>query len=806
MHARCCIVAAWLIVGCMPAATAAPGISMLNGPLVQFIDADTHEDHTNILVQFSCTVRFLSNTPVSHGASTRITLRLGPDCGSLLGSVPPEFPQIGGGEDLVTSARVESTVPGEVVLELAWSREMDFVMAPTSNASGLRLRLFNVERRRGSGLVLETSSTEVYSVNLNSSQEKFEPGVVEAAAAAYKTQAFESEIDVDSEHWYRLRLGPYSTRAEAERVLNVALNQYPRAWIAVNDEQGDLAPTERAGVPATPTVSTDAPLPDEERSKILGNARTALDNHQYPEAIDLLSRLVRQPEYPARAEAQELLGLVRERAGQLAQAKAEYQAYLQRYPQGAGADRVRRRLQALAAASIAPRSFESGAARPGGWSLVGSTALGYQYDKGQTISAGTTTSSTAMNAGLVYGDLLVRDRGSRYDFTGRVDAGYTHNSASTVGGSQDRTTAAYAELTDRSWGLSGRIGRQTLASQGVVGLFDGLSMGYQINSHFAVSAAGGYPAYTSYSSFSLHQQFETVGLEYSPFLSLVVDAYVFNETEEGFTDRRSLGIQTRFSRPGYTAIALVDYDVYFQQLNSATLIGNFRIGEHWIFGVNLDHRHSPLLEINNALIGQAALDLRSLQASFSQAQLKQLAIDRSALSDTVVLSVSRSLGERWQIMADVAALRLGATPASGGVPATPSTGLDKNASAQLAGSSLLRASDLHIFGVRYDNSPTSRSTTLSWDARFPIGGAWRLGPRFSVARINDPELGGKQTLYLPEVRGDWTSRRQIFEMIAGYQLQQQLAQQQLQNPTDTPQTTSLEQRNLYVSATYRLRF
>jgi hypothetical protein len=43
-------------------------------------------------------------------------------------------------------------------------------------------------------------------------------------------------------------------------------------------------------------------------------------------------------------------------------------------------------------------------------------------------------------------------------------------------------------------------------------------------------------------------------------------------------------------------------------------------------------------------------------------------------------------------------------------------------------------------------------------------------------------------------------------MIAGYQLQQQLAQQQLQNTTGTPQTLSLEQRNLYVSATYRLRF
>jgi hypothetical protein len=321
-----------------------------------------------------------------------------------------------------------------------------------------------------------------------------------------------------------------------------------------------------------------------------------------------------------------------------------------------------------------------------------------------------------------------------------------------------------------------------------------------------LSAAAGYPAYTSYSGFTLRQQFETVGAEYSPLLSLVFDAYLFNESEEGFTDRRSLSVQTRYSRPGYTAIALIDYDIYFQQLNSATLIGNFRIGERWIFGVNLDHRHSPLLETNNALIGQSATDLRALLASIAPLTLKQLALDRTAQSDTAVLSVSRPLGERWQIMADLAALRLGATPASGGVPATPSTGLDKNIGLQLAGSSLLRASDLHIFGVRVDDSPTSRSTTLTWDARFPVGGAWRLGPRFGVARLDDPQLGGRQTLYLPEARADWISRRQIIEMVAGYQLQQQQTQLQLPNQTGTAESSTLEQRNLYVSATYRIRF
>ena len=67
----------------------------------------------------------------------------------------------------------------------------------------------------------------------------------------------------------------------------------------------------------------------------------ALSQRQYPQAVELLTRLLRQPEYPGRAEAQELIGLVRERAGQLAHAKAEYQEYLRRYPDGSAAARVR---------------------------------------------------------------------------------------------------------------------------------------------------------------------------------------------------------------------------------------------------------------------------------------------------------------------------------------------------------------------------------------------------------------------------------------------------------------------------------
>jgi tetratricopeptide (TPR) repeat protein len=809
-------------------ATAAPVSMLPTGPIVQLIDTQELEDHAEISIQFACSVRYVTNTPVSHGTGTTITLRLGPDCGTQFSSPPPELPLVGGGGKLVTGARVDSIVPGEITLELSWSRSLDFVMAPTASGLGLRLRLLNINRRKGSAFVAETEAPASYAVNLDSSQNKFTREAVEAAAAALQTQAYVSETDIEAEHWYRLRVGPFTTRAEAERVLKIAQASYPRAWLAVNDEQTDLSGVERAGVQAASVDRpTDLPLPDEQRSQILRDARVALEKHQFPEAVDLLNRLLRQPEFPARAESQELMGLVRERAGQLAQAKAEYEEYLHRYPDGAGAARVRGRLQTLASASLAPKSTgEFGAAANNRWTMAGSAAVSYQYGRDQTTSAGTTTTTNTLSSALVYGDLLLRDRGERYDFTARVNGGYTGNLGGGFrGGNQDRITAAYAEVTDKNFGLTGRFGRQSLASQGIVGLFDGLFVGYQVNSKWSVSGAAGLPAYTSYSAVSSHEKFGTLTAEFDPFhQAWVFDAYFFDQINEGLTDRRSIGFQTRYSVAGRTAVMLVDYDIAFQQLNSATLIGNAKVGQSWILSFDADHRRSPLLELNNALIGQSAVDLNSLQAltapRLTPSQIRQLAMDRTSTSNTFVVSASRPFGERWQFMADLGGFQLSGThasPAFGagpngqppGVPAVPATqsfGLDKNVAVQMAGSSLVQASDLHIFSARVDDSPTARSNTLSWDARFVAPGNWRVGPRLSVEQLNDRASGSKQMLYLPQVRGDWINRISVFEIVVGYQLQNQQAVQQQQAVTGQVVSTAVSQRSLYVTVAYRVRF
>ena len=93
-----------------------------------------------------------------------------------------------------------------------------------------------------------------------------------------------------------------------------------------------------------------------ELDRIEKDAMAAMRAKDYDAAIRLYTKLLEYPEHPARARAQEYLGLARERKGQFAQAKLEYQEYLRRYPDGTAAARIRTRLQALATASLSPKS------------------------------------------------------------------------------------------------------------------------------------------------------------------------------------------------------------------------------------------------------------------------------------------------------------------------------------------------------------------------------------------------------------------------------------------------------------------
>ena len=101
-------------------------------------------------------------------------------------------------------------------------------------------------------------------------------------------------------------------------------------------------------------------------------------------AILIFTKARSLPEASESRTAQELLALARERKGQLAHAKAEYAAYLERYPEGEGADRVRQRLAALVTARaepIEPKREALPEVPPFDFRSFGSVYAGYRREK-----------------------------------------------------------------------------------------------------------------------------------------------------------------------------------------------------------------------------------------------------------------------------------------------------------------------------------------------------------------------------------------------------------------------------------------
>jgi len=563
----------------------------------------------------------------------------------------------------------------------------------------------------------------------------------------------------------------------------------------------------RPGVRKTPLPGQLAPAPVNAPLRPLPSeavlqaqwtaARTAFDQGDYPAAVRQLTRLLEYPEHAHRAEAQELLGLARERAGQLAHAKAEYEEYLRRYPDGAAAPRVGQRLAALTTLDSRPQ-VEAVAQRDGGmvWTSFGGWSQDYRRDSTSIQSDQFSTDFLSQSMIITDGDYSLRGRGERIDLQLRVNAGYMYDLLPDGPGSQTRVSLAYAELADRKYSLSGRLGRQSKHTGGVLGTFDGLWLGWQALPDLRLNLMTGYPVQSTRESFSTERQFVSLsanwrgwveGLEISPFL--------ITQTYDGLGDRQAIGGELRWYAPGRTVVGMLDYDIDYDALNMALLLGTFQLPGRWTVTGTLDHRNSPFLTTRNALAGQPVQSLAELLTLFGESGVRALAEDRTAEADTVSLGVSRPLDERFQWSIDLTGTEFSGMPASGGVPEIPGTGIDLSLGAQLIATSLIRAGDMTIIGLRRYDGSTSSVTSLSASARFPVRGGLRLSPRLRLDQREFDTDGSTQLLISPSLRLDWTWKRTTVEFEAGGELANR------DRPLDTEKTN-----RYWLSLGYRVGF
>ena len=745
------------------------------GRLIEEVSVAEQEGYAIVTLVFGCDVRYVSHFPATSGDMVRVRLSPGAACGSPAAGwvVPPVIDSRG----VVRSVSVDRNLGRDADLTIRWSRSENFAVVPPTNGRGLRVLVSRPETKRAKVTVQEvTSGASVYAVNLDVAREPFDAAAISAAQQSTGVRTYVSETVVDGQKWYRLRAGPFVSEADARRVLAAARTRYPKAWLAVSDDK----PTTAAGVPeavtgvARTTAPGNATLTQQDIDQAMKRAEELMRRKDYAAAIQLLTRLTEQPEFPQRAQAQELLGLARERSGQLAHAKAEYEEYLRRYPQGEAAGRVNKRLRALTfAASPASRQARESAASESHWRVYGGVSQIYRRDSSSFDNGTVSSSGTTQDAILSDVALAARRSGERYDFATRASGAYGLDLMSDGPGNDATVTLLFAELTDRMLGWTVRGGRQSGSLGGLIGTFDGLYAGYQVAPKLRLNTHLGYPVDSSRSAPSSERSFYALSADVGTFAEAWdVSVYAIDQTYSGLTDRQAIGSELRYFRPGRTFVGLLDYDLHFGTLNDVLLLATATLPSNWTVAVNYDHRKSPGISTRNALIGQQVRSFDQLFGLFSAAEIARLARDRTAESDTYTVSLSRQFGERWQWSTDLSSLSISATPASGGVEATPATGTDLIFSTQALGYGLFGRGDVSSLGFQYQAGDATDTISLGLYAQLPLSRGWLITPRLRVDQRQFHLDGSTQLLYSPGLRTELRLQNLSLELEAGAEIGQ----------------------------------
>ena len=588
-------------------------------------------------------------------------------------------------------------------------------------------------------------------------------------------RTYVSETVVDGQRWYRLRAGPFVNETAAKQALANARTAYPKSWVAISDDDTLTAPGIPTAVPRVPdtTARTNASMTAEQIERTMTQARDAFRRKDYATAIALLTRLTQQPEFPQRAQAQEMLGLARERSGQVAHAKAEYEDYLATLSE-------RRRAPCAYASGCrhSPGPCDQGAAARSGsaadespWRTYGGFAQIYRRDQSKVERGLASSDLTTQDAVLSDVSMVARRHGERFDFVTRASAGYSYDMLPDGPGNQSRVTLMFAEFVDRIAGWYARLGRQAGGSGGLMGTFDGMQAGYQLWPRLRVNGFFGFPVDSTRTGPDNDRQFVGLSVDVGTLANAWdFSFYAVDQQYQGTTDRQAVGTEVRYFRQGISVIGLADYDVHYNALNNAQLLGTFALPGRWTVNFNVDQRKSPGLSTRNAMIGQPVTRFSELFGLYSPDQIEQLALDRTAESRTYSAGISRLFGERWQWSLDAASMKFGSTPASGGVPATIEPGTDTAVSTQLLGHGLFGRGDVTSLGLQYQTGESQKMLSLGLAAQVPVAEIWRIGPRLRIDQRKLTSDGSTSTTYAPSLRAELRARRLTLELEGGAEL------------------------------------
>lgn len=541
---------------------------------------------------------------------------------------------------------------------------------------------------------------------------------------------------------------------------------------------------EKVPEPEVALPESEMPIPDlsagsPRMAELMDEAGGAMIDRNFRRAVQLYTKILRNPNTVFRQDAQELLGLARDRNGQLAHAKAEYEKYLKLYPEGPGADRVRQRLSGLLTAAAKPREKLRKAKKPeavdkSAWDhqVFGSLSEFYNFSNTEFQDG---TATVNQSESLTSLDFNNRFRSDRYEI--RTQFFGTHSADLRSNGSSDNTRInnLMVDLENRKWGLTGRFGRQSRSSGGVLGRFDGGLVSYDILPQVQVNGVFGYPvASSSNGPFDTDKYFYGASFDLGTFWNnFDFNLFIINQEAEGINDRRSVGGEIRYFDPKKSVFSFMDYDISYNELNIFLINGGWTFPTKTRLNLVLDYRKSPILTTSNALIGQTVQDIPGLLNTFTEDEIRQLAQDRTATNKSATIGIVQDLNENYQVVAEVTMSELSATPASGGVPGNPSTGKEYFYLAQFIANNFFVEGDINIIEMRYADTMSNDSYSLNLNLRYPFTPNFRINPRIQTNFRKNKNGSGESVTVRPLLRIDYRWKKWLrFEMEGGREWRQ----------------------------------
>lgn len=570
---------------------------------------------------------------------------------------------------------------------------------------------------------------------------------------------------------YELNLGYFANFEQAEKVRQTVLARFPDAVVTdlAKRRQDMLAAASAKSVPEAAEVIAQAPLPEveDQAGALMPGARAAMETGNFEQAIAGFNQILLLPPNRYSQEAQELIGVARERNGETNKARAEYELYLKLFPEGEGAERVKRHLAQLQ--TVGPKA----AAKPRRElpvikSVTGNFSQFYYGGQSQTRTAfdTPTTPITSTLSSVDQSELR-----TNIDLTGRYrnsDADQKivfrdDNVRSFIDTrpNRNRVLSAYYSYKGLDNGFNASVGRQTGTSGGVLGRFDGAQLGYYFAPKWRANVVAGMPV--EFPSLGSDRVFWGASLDADELTErLRGKTYFIQQNVDGILDRRAVGMELGLYDQRGSVSMLIDYDVSYGALNIGTMQGNWQSEGGSLYSFLLERRRAPLLATSSALYNSAVTAMSPVPTSIKQLlqtetedQIRQWAKDVSAVSDQLAVGFLTPLNPRWQVGGDFNLTNTGALPGQtlddGTVlPPTPATGNIYTYSLRAIGSGLLTANDVHVFSLSLNQGNTYHGELLAYN-NTTRHGRWTFEPSLKYyQQATDPNTDLSR--WTPEIR------------------------------------------------------